>query len=302
MSDPASYHLPEFVLNELKNSPEITENDLAEISHIYIRSADFTYPSANTEANLQKVMARMVSTETAPVLTYSKRTSLSIIFRWSVAAILVLTLSIGIFQYYNSGNKAQPVAFSTGEKHQKIVLMDGTEVILNSYSAINSDAFSENKRTLILKGEAYFNVVHNDHPFTIVTESGSIHVLGTKFNVKNRKNMPFQVALSSGRISLTTDKGEFMLAPGDVITRTPEGQYVKSALNNNSLGWLEDKLVFENESLANIVAALESQYNVKLVYDEKLKSEKLTLTFHQLNAIQAAELLSKTLNSKVEVK
>lgn len=302
MSDPAPYHLPEFILNELKNSPEITENDLTEMSHIYARSADFTYPSANTEANWQKVKARMISTETAPLLTYSKRTYLSVIFRWSVAAMLVLTLSIGLFRYYNSGSKGQPVAFSTAEKHQKILLMDGTEVILNSYSAITSDAFSEHNRTLILKGEAYFKVVHNDYPFTVVTESGCIHVLGTKFNVKNRKNMPFQVALSSGRISLTTDKGEIILTPGDVITRTPEGLYVKSALNTNSLGWLEDKLVFENESLANIIVALESQYNVKLIYDEKLKSEKLTLTFHQLNATQAAELLSKTLNSKVVVK
>ena len=67
-------------------------------------------------------------------------------------------------------------------------------------------------------------------------------------------------------------------------------------------GVADSKLIFENEELYKIILALEAQYNITFEYDRKLKGEKLTLTFNQLSANQAAELLSKTLNSKVMVK
>lgn len=302
MSDSSPYHLPEFILDELKSVSSLTESDMEAFDNIYLQSGQFTYPDARTNDNWMLVKQKIQSTNPHPELHIVRNNRNPFYIKWAAAAMIVLSISIGLFQYYKTSHTTQPLAIITAEHLQKITLPDGSVVTLNTFSSLSSDNYNADERSVELKGEAFFDVVHSDKPFTVNTGAGKIRVFGTKFNVKNRSQLPFQVALSSGKVSFETAKGNYILKPGDVITQTSDGQVSLTRTNSSTLCWLDEKLVFENETLGNIITTLESQYNVKLEYDPKLRSEKLTLTFNKLTAHQAAELLSKTLNSKVVVK
>ncbi len=68
-----------------------------------------------------------------------------------------------------------------------IELPDSSIVVLNSGSTLSyPDRFETGNRTVILNGEAFFEVKKNKHcPFYVKTKDITIRVLGTKFNVKS---------------------------------------------------------------------------------------------------------------------
>ena len=67
----------------------------------------------------------------------------------------------------------------------KVVLSDGTEVLLNSDSRLSyPTVFKGKERVVSLEGEAYFNVTKNtEHPFIVKSGNVQVRVLGTEFNV-----------------------------------------------------------------------------------------------------------------------
>jgi ferric-dicitrate binding protein FerR (iron transport regulator) len=68
-----------------------------------------------------------------------------------------------------------------------IELPDSSVVVLNSGSTLSyPDKFETESRTVMLKGEAFFEVTKNAHrPFYVKTKDVTIRVWGTKFNVKS---------------------------------------------------------------------------------------------------------------------
>ena len=67
----------------------------------------------------------------------------------------------------------------------KVVLSDGTEVLLNSDSRLSyPTVFKGKERVVSLEGEAYFNVTKNtEHPFIVKSGNVQVRVLGTEFNM-----------------------------------------------------------------------------------------------------------------------
>ena len=98
-------------------------------------------------------------------------------------------------------------------EHTEVYLPDSSQVILNAESKIsfNKKTWDEN-RNVTLEGEAFFKVAKGKR-FTVATESGIITVLGTQFNVENRKNF-FEVTCYEGLVSVTYNNKETKLAAG----------------------------------------------------------------------------------------
>lgn len=302
MSEHSKYQFPDFIAQELGKEGVLSDGDLQIIHDIYQKAENFTYPATQTEANWLKVKERLNLPVMNEELKVVKKPLVYSFMRWAVAAVLVLAVAFGVYRFSKESNRYMPMAQSTDGVMKKVSLPDGSVVTLNTFSNISTNDFDADERIVDLTGEAYFEVLHSNKPFIVHTSKGNIKVLGTKFNVRNRKDRPLQVALSSGSVVLSTSTGLYKIKPGEVLTEGTGNTLTKTLISPSTLGWLEDKLVFENETLANIVSALESQYNFTLIYDSNLKSEKLTVTFHKLTAQQAVDLLSKTLNSKVIVK
>src|SRR4029078_1347685 len=104
MSDPSPYQLPEFILDELKNDRSLTERDMEDFDKIYQQAGQFNYPDARTEANWVLLRKKMQEAEHQPELQIIRNNRSSVYIKWAVAAMLVLTLSIGLFQFFNTAD------------------------------------------------------------------------------------------------------------------------------------------------------------------------------------------------------
>lgn len=299
MTKPSQHNIPEFIAKSFGDKDGLlSELEGSKINEILGISDSFAYPNARTASNWQKIKSELTQKEQLPI---KKGLSIPMFLKWSAAAVIVLTISLGIWKL-NTQSKSVEFVYATTKDRKVISLADGSKITLNSFSKIVTNDLNSDSRVVNLIGEAFFEVNHNGSPFKVKTERGDINVTGTKFSVKNRLNLPMQVALAEGQVIFENRSKSLTLKPGEQLTVINENSITKSVASSGAYSWMESKLVFENEALSTIITSLENQYNTKFEYDLALKNERLTLTFDHLSASQAAELLSRTLNSKVSIK
>lgn len=184
----------------------------------------------------------------------------------------------------------------------KIVLSDGTEVWMNASSSLSFPTrFSGPNRTVMLEGEAYFKVAHDEqHPFIIVTDKVTTEVLGTEFNVKAYKDSETHVTLVQGsvKVRLPQTGGEALLKPGDDITCTGDSFSVQQVSVSYYTNWMEGYFYYDNVSLRDILKDLGRWYNVTITMEKDSlldaqrfhfvaeRSENIDHVIENLNAYQ----------------
>lgn len=203
----------------------------------------------------------------------------------------------------------------------KIKLPDGSSVWLNVSSKLEYDNqhFGEKLREVTLTGEAYFDVVKNkDKPFIIHANKINIKVTGTAFNVKaypDEKNTETSLIRGSIEVTVKGRKGKIMMKPNDkliISNEINENRITKGAdsiVANSSLSmghltlakdentveetaWVENKLVFDNETFDEVALKMERWYGVNITFaDDKLKSQRLTGTFEKETVSEALRAL-----------
>lgn len=201
----------------------------------------------------------------------------------------------------------------------KLVLPDSTIVWLNSGSKLSySENFGRSNRNTILSGEAFFEVRKSDIPFIIETNSIKVKVLGTAFNVKSYPNeKTTETSLIRGTVEVTLNKrpGEkFILKPNEKLVVSNEATdtiaskkkkdpiVVLSGLTHFEVdqtiietSWVNNKLVFQNDTFSEIAKKMERWYNVSIqITDEQLAQTRLTGTFENESVKQALTALQIT--------
>jgi transmembrane sensor len=294
------YQVPDFIIQNLNEGKPMDEQQVREVQSILHSTAKFSYPEASTDSCWQKLRSRI----DAPMyVSKSPEPRKFAMFKWAAAAIIVLTMGLGIWQY-TTGSDNFTAIYKTGLETKEIKLPDGTIIRLNHFTELEVTQMNDEQRVVVMKdGEAFFNVVHNELPFCVKTGKGDVMVTGTEFNVKSRQQLPFSVFLKTGKINFKSTSTVFKLKPGECVKEnTSHLLEITKANDNAPYAWLQDKLVFNGQALADIVKELEAVYQVKFVYDNSLSSEKFNLVCdNKLDAKQVADLLSKVVNSKVSV-
>jgi transmembrane sensor len=198
----------------------------------------------------------------------------------------------------------------TGRSEYKYLLLpDSTQVWLNAASTLEyPHRFAAGKREVILTGEAYFDVKHADkQPFLIHTGKVTTLVLGTAFNIKaypGREHII--VSVSRGKVRVHYDKKE-------VATLTP-GQQVKVSNSNKPVvqkkiavtetaPWQQGNLVYDDETISDIVADLERIYDVTIrVQKEALANERISTSFKREIGIEhALQVLCNVTDSRLKL-
>lgn len=155
----------------------------------------------------------------------------------------------------------QTTTISTELAHKTIHnLPDNSIVHLNAGSNINFNENSWNeKRTLTLDGEAYFKVAKGSK-FDVVTNSGTVSVLGTQFNVKNRGDN-FEVVCYEGLVSVKVNNKTVKLSAGDSFKL---GIVSENKIIKNAPFWINNESDFKSEPVINVIKEFERQYNVSV--------------------------------------
>jgi ferric-dicitrate binding protein FerR (iron transport regulator) len=300
MSEKRPYQIPDFLVQNLNEGQAFTDADVQEIESIFSAASRVAYPDAGTEANWQLLRAGIEG----PMTVVKKPARNFAMFRWAAAAIVVLTIGIGVWQFLGKGDANFTAVYKTGPLKQEVRLPDGTVINLNAYTELEVKTMNVKERIVALKnGEAFFDVVHNELPFKVQTGKGDIVVMGTCFNIKNRQGLPFSVFLKTGKVLFTTAKTSVEMRPGQCLKQEKGSNFILSEADvDNQCAWLDNKLVFKAQPLSEIIKELESYYQVKFVYDHKLESDKYNFVCeNSLDAQQVAQLLTKLVNSKVTV-
>lgn len=220
----------------------------------------------------------------------------------AVAASLVMLVGGGYLtiQFMQRPESAQYVT-ALGERHTEI-LPDGTEVVMNTDSALEM-RYSRGRRYIDLKrGEAQFNVAHDaSRPFVVSIGEDSVTALGTRFLVR-REPDGASVTLLDGRVEVAHSDERHVLRPNErAILSSRTGISVVSINPDFATGWLDGWLRFRNTSLADVVMEANRYSGQKLrLGDPGLADIRLSGNFHVGDNSSIADAASLVLPVRVE--
>lgn len=204
----------------------------------------------------------------------------------SMAAAACICAVAASLWYLNSD-----VTFTTkpGE-HKQITLPDNSVVTLNANSSLTYHRawWWHKTREVWLKGEGFFKVRHlnkdtaNVLPgerFTAYAGNLKVQVLGTTFNIKERRSR-ITVALLEGKISVSrpAEKGQtpVILEKGGVYEygQGKAGTTEISQLTNQPQAWTQGKIVASGMTVQDIINNYEDTYGYRIVLDNPALAEK----------------------------
>ncbi len=179
-----------------------------------------------------------------------------------VASIVVVAFGLWFFMFSNPSTEIQTLA----AQKTTIELPDASQVTLNAESEI---AYNEgdwgSKREVLLKGEAFFDVAKGAK-FDVVTDQGTVSVLGTEFTVKQRGTF-FEVACFEGTVKVTTENQTQILHVGDKLQST-NGQFVMDKNTFEEPQWTGKELsYFKRVPINEVFAELERQYGISVSFE-----------------------------------
>ncbi|GAA0542759.1 FecR family protein [Chitinophaga japonensis] len=254
------------------------------------------------------------------------------------ASIAVIVVAVSFL--FRNGKRQEPAAaeqeyvFTTAlAEKKKIRLPDSSTVLLNAGSTLQVDRdFGNQHRSVSLSGEALFDVTHDaGQPFIVKVEGYEIKVLGTVFNVKaypgEKKS---ETSLISGKVEIRLEhaasgyktllpKEKFVLSkdlaalpsssPASPVVHQLGTAIMPLSYNHNQenieTAWSQNRLIFENESFADIRKKLERWFDVQIIFeDETVKQYSFTATFEKediyqvMKALQASYGFTYSINGK----
>ena len=204
-----------------------------------------------------------------------------------VAAAIAILLT-GSYFFLNSLDES----FSTQlAERTEVQLPDNSEIILNADSKISfSEKKWDEKRNVVLDGEAFFKVAKGKK-FTVSTAIGSVSVLGTQFNVENRKGF-FEVTCYEGIVSVNYQNTERKLPAGTSFL-VINGKIVNdTAIKNGQPSWVNNESSFKSIPLKYVFAEFERQFNIQVKTENVDTNQLFTGTFSNTAIKIALESIS----------
>lgn len=216
------------------------------------------------------------------------------------AAVLLVMAGAGLLFIINSPKEVQQQTLASvaapklidyktkrGQR-ASLTLSDGSVITLGPDSKLSyPDSFAANRRDVYLEGEAFFEVAKNpEKPFTVHSYELETRVVGTSFKIDAFRNDPLEVSVVTGKVRVSSlingrKKQLATMTPGDHIKWYEGRSHTDKRDVEESLAWINNKLIFKNQELSKILTALERAYNVTI--DSKKwngTNEKISVTLN----------------------
>jgi ferric-dicitrate binding protein FerR (iron transport regulator) len=220
-----------------------------------------------------------------------------------IAATLVMAL--GATALWRGARSPAVTEYQTGTgSSRSILLADGTEVRLGPASSLALDpGFGQDHRHLLLHGEAWFKVAHNERmPFAIRVGATTVEDVGTAFLVRESPEREVSVRVAEGAVRLTTPAASrdstVLLQAGDGAVASARGITVAPGVVTSTEGaaLAAGRLTFTDASLVEVQEALRRWYGVSLIIaDSTLASRHVTADFTGEPMSRVAAVLGLTL-------
>jgi transmembrane sensor len=232
-----------------------------------------------------------------PVFESYRRT-----FRYAAAFLLFGAAGLLVYPWQKqhsenpgNGKAAMAQAFkvvNSGDVTRKVVLHDGSTIILEPGSEIRYAEKFGNQREVYLSGDAFFEVTKDaSRPFLVYANEITTKVLGTSFRIKaNQGEKEIVVAVKTGKVSVfaKSNSNDVLHKTVQEITLTPNQQAIYKRNEHVVLKKIVEepqvitgqptlKDSYVNEPVVLILKALSESYGVDIRFDKESLSD-CTLT------------------------
>jgi transmembrane sensor len=195
--------------------------------------------------------------------------------------------------------------------HKTLALGDGSQVELNTDTVVRVADVSGQRKVVLEKGEAFFQVKHDSNrPFIVMAQGHRITDLGTKFLVRENEDQT-EIALVEGRARFDDKDRDgklrsLVLAPGDVVSATADSVSLTRktvALLGNELGWRRGVLVFKHTVLGEAVEEF-NRYNARklVIADPAVARLEIRGTFRTEDMAVFADMARDALGLRVSAR
>ena len=190
-----------------------------------------------------------------------------------------------------------------GEYH--FTLADGTMVWLNSSSQLTFPTrFTGSTREVIVEGEVYFEVQHDENrPFRVWVGDMNVQVLGTKFCISAYpENEGIMTTLVQGAVQVTSGDKQVVLQPGYQAVVDQHSGVIKQRAVELSLytSWVQGVFEYENMELNDIMIQLARWYDVQFTFSApEYKERRFTGVVRKYEDLDdVLDMIEKTTNVK----
>lgn len=216
---------------------------------------------------LNDITRAQLLAEFAPPLATSRR--------WlplaAAAAVAAVVLLGGYLTWLGGDGRAAAQVYSSAVAGRRdVTLEDGSRVTLGGATRLTTRYSRDQRLVELAEGEAYFEVVHNARrPFVVRVGKLTIHDVGTAFDVR-RTGERVTVSMAEGRVRIfdqVDGKGGGLEAvAGQAVSYDPSrsAMRVSSTDPAQAAAWRDDRLEFDNEPLAVVVANI-NRYSARPV-------------------------------------
>lgn len=197
--------------------------------------------------------------------------------RWlRIAASLLILLTAGsalaLLETKGLLSPKTVVTTSENEKNLQVTLPDGSNIILNRDTKLSyRKNFGKHGRNVILTGEAYLEIVHDQkNPFTVYAGKAKVRDLGTSFNIiANNSDSSVEVYVTTGKVMLSDNSGDKKLEVDPGFVGSIRNGHAEKTLNRdpNYMAWNTGNLVYNGQKLSVVFSDLKKVYNMDIVAD-----------------------------------
>ena len=175
-----------------------------------------------------------------------------------IAAVLTVILGITYYFLYDPNE-----IFKTGiAEKTELTLPDSSRVTLNASSRLSYNAGRwTGNRKVKLEGEAFFRVSKGSK-FEVETNSGTVSVLGTQFNIKDRKSY-YEVSCYEGSVRVQNENQDIDLLPRQMFREINGIGTIVSISIEDLPAWLGSESSFLSAPFREVLAEFERHYEVK---------------------------------------
>ncbi|SHN24246.1 FecR family protein [Chitinophaga sp. CF418] len=179
----------------------------------------------------------------------------------------------GELQYESPGNEANAFNELTTPRGGmfQVSFPDGSRAWLNAASSLKYPLNFKDNRTVILNGQAYFEIAPNaKQPFIVKVGEMEVRVLGTSFDIMAYNDeQVVNTTLIEGAVKVLQGGTSAILQPGQQSTLNPAtGKMDVQAANlENVLAWRNGKFELENTDLPTFLRQLARWYDIEIAIE-----------------------------------
>lgn len=221
--------------------------------------------------------------------------------RWAYAAAACLVLAAGTITLSSTpfGTWGSDYATATGQQ-QDITLADGSQLHLDSDTALDLKMSGDERRVNLRSGRVYLQVSHDGRPFVVQAGGTRVMVLGTEFSVAHNAKSD-EIILLRGSVEVAAAGQHQRLQPGEQL-RVVSGkvQQPQTVDAERLLAWREGQLRVRDAPLREVLEELMRYQGGYVIWlDDKVGQRTISASFnlHQIDSALDALISSQKLRT-----